>query len=206
MFDEYGLRLESGQYDYKEDDDEEKSQGTPVPEHKSEDKDWDKEDKDSGLEKFFVKPASEFIVDFFDAFSNIDDGGVALMMEYMDGESVLWSGSTAQYSLPQRSRVQPRESLLSHCHLPCTAILCDATYHPRLLPSPLLLVLSFILSTHLCPSPLRFTGGSLQDIVDDGGCDDEITLSNIAVQALIGLAFLHRYASQCSCATHPRLN
>lgn len=56
----------------------------------------DKDDKDekdpaddegqySGLEKFFVKPASEFIVDFFDAFSNIDDGGVALMMEYMDG-------------------------------------------------------------------------------------------------------------------------
>lgn len=123
MFDEYGLRLESGQYDYKEDDDEEKSQGTPVQEHKSEDKDWDKEDKDSGLEKFFVKPASEFIVDFFDAFSNIDDGGVALMMEYMDGESVLWSGSTAQYSLPQPSRAQPRVSLLSHCHLPCTAML-----------------------------------------------------------------------------------
>lgn len=96
MFDEYGLRLESGQYDYKEDDDEEKSTGTPVPEHKSEeeehkcdDKDWDKEDKNSGLEKFFVKPASEFIVDFFDAFSNIDDGGVALMMEYMDGESIV---------------------------------------------------------------------------------------------------------------------
>jgi serine/threonine protein kinase len=89
MFDEYGLRLESGQYDYKEDDDEEKSTGTPVQEHKSEDKDWDKEDKNSGLEKFFVKPASEFIVDFFDAFSNIDDGGVALMMEYMDGESVI---------------------------------------------------------------------------------------------------------------------
>lgn len=53
-------------------------------------KELEKEDCDdidfSGLEKFFVKPASEFIVDFFDAFSNIDDGGVALMMEYMDGE------------------------------------------------------------------------------------------------------------------------
>ena len=44
------------------------------------------ETEHSGLEKFFVKPASEFIVDFFDAFSNIDDGGVALMMEYMDGK------------------------------------------------------------------------------------------------------------------------
>ena len=29
-----------------------------------------------------------FIVDFYDAFSNIDDGGVALMMEYMDGGSL----------------------------------------------------------------------------------------------------------------------
>ena len=47
----------------------------------------EKDDSDSGLEKFFVKPASEFIVDFYDAFSNIDDGGVALMMEYMDGKS-----------------------------------------------------------------------------------------------------------------------
>ena len=71
-----------------------------------------------GLEKFFAKPAMDYVVDFYDAFSNIDDGGVAIMMEYMDG-------------------------------------------------------------------------GSLQDIVDDGGCDDEITLANIAVQALIGLAFLH---------------
>jgi len=25
-------------------------------------------------------------------------------------------------------------------------------------------------------------GGSLQDVVEDGGCDDEITLANIAVQ------------------------
>jgi serine/threonine protein kinase len=34
-------------------------------------------------------------------------------------------------------------------------------------------------------------GGSLQDIVDMGGCDDEPTLANIAVQALKGLLFLH---------------
>lgn len=27
-------------------------------------------------------------------------------------------------------------------------------------------------------------GGSLQDIVDNGGCDDEIILANIAVQAV----------------------
>ena len=72
------------------------------------------------LERFFARPASDYIVDFYDAFSNIDDGGVALMMEYMDG-------------------------------------------------------------------------GSLQDIVEDGGCADEVTLANIAVQGLIGLAFLHRY-------------
>lgn len=49
------------------------------------------------------------IVDLYDAFSNLEDGGVALMMEYMDG-------------------------------------------------------------------------GSLQDIVDNGGCADESTLANIAVQ------------------------
>jgi len=60
----------------------------------------------------------EYIVDFFDAFSNIDEGGVCLMMEYMDG-------------------------------------------------------------------------GSLQDIVDHGGCNDENTLANIAHQALQGLSFLH---------------
>lgn len=34
-------------------------------------------------------------------------------------------------------------------------------------------------------------GGSLQEIVDAGGCDDESTLANIAVQALKGLNFLH---------------
>lgn len=62
---------------------------------------------------------SEYIVDFYDAFSNIDEGDVALMMEYMDG-------------------------------------------------------------------------GSLQDIVAEGGCDDEQTLANIAAQALVGLAFLHK--------------
>jgi len=60
----------------------------------------------------------EFIVSFFDAFSVIDEGGVALMMEYMDG-------------------------------------------------------------------------GSLQDIVDIGGCDDEETLGSIALQAVLGLKFLH---------------
>lgn len=64
------------------------------------------------------KNPKDFIVDFFDAFSNVDEGGVGLMIEYMDG-------------------------------------------------------------------------GSLQDIVDSGGCDDEATLSNIAKQALQGLKFLH---------------
>eukprot|EP01035_Chromulina_nebulosa_P019614 gene19614-25521_t len=34
------------------------------------------------------KTPSDFIVDFFDAFSNIDEGRVALMMEYMDGGSL----------------------------------------------------------------------------------------------------------------------
>jgi len=70
---------------------------------------------------FCKKRQNEFIVDFYDAFSNIDEGGVALMMEYMDG-------------------------------------------------------------------------GSLQDIVNDGGCDDEATLANIAMQGLEGLAFLHSCA------------
>ena len=65
-----------------------------------------------------AKKSHEYIVDFYDAFSNIDDGGVAIMMEYMDG-------------------------------------------------------------------------GSLQDIVNDGGCDDETTLAHIALQGLEGLAFLH---------------
>lgn len=66
----------------------------------------------------FDKKPHEYLVDFHDAFSNIDEGGVAIMMEYMDG-------------------------------------------------------------------------GSLQDIVNDGGCDDETTLANIALQGLEGLAFLH---------------
>ena len=70
------------------------------------------------LEKLPSKSPDDYIVDFFDAFSNLDEGGVALMMEYMDG-------------------------------------------------------------------------GSLQDIVDHGGCDDEGVLANIALQALTGLAFLH---------------
>lgn len=60
----------------------------------------------------------KYIVDFYDAFSNMEDGLVCMMIEYMDG-------------------------------------------------------------------------GSLQDIVDQGGCDDESTLANIAVQALKGLNFLH---------------
>lgn len=34
-------------------------------------------------------------------------------------------------------------------------------------------------------------GGSLQDIVEDGGCSDETTLANISVQALKGLQFMH---------------
>jgi len=66
----------------------------------------------------FDKKPHEYLVDFHDAFSNIDEGGAAIMMEYMDG-------------------------------------------------------------------------GSLQDIVNDGGCDDETTLANIALQGLEGLAFLH---------------
>jgi hypothetical protein len=82
-----------------------------------------------------ISPATETvgdlgnnIVDLYDAFSNLDDGGVALMMEYMDG-------------------------------------------------------------------------GSLQDIVDNGGCADESTLANIAVQvytfsslddlSLVFCSFLH---------------
>jgi serine/threonine protein kinase len=36
-------------------------------------------------------------------------------------------------------------------------------------------------------------GGSLQDIVDHGGNDDESALANIAVQALKGLSFLHNH-------------
>ena len=73
---------------------------------------------EQGGEGPVIEPRA-FIVDFYDAFSNIDDGGVALMMEYMDG-------------------------------------------------------------------------GSLQDIVLEGGVDEEPTLASIAQQGLIGLAFLHR--------------
>lgn len=35
-------------------------------------------------------------------------------------------------------------------------------------------------------------GGSLQDIVNDGGCQDEGTLASIALQVLAGLDFLHQ--------------
>eukprot|EP01034_Spumella_vulgaris_P034737 gene34737-42845_t len=65
-----------------------------------------------------VRKPEKYIVDFYDAFSNLEDGMVSLMIEYMDG-------------------------------------------------------------------------GSLQDIADQGGCDDEPTLANIAIQALKGLHFLH---------------
>jgi serine/threonine protein kinase len=34
-------------------------------------------------------------------------------------------------------------------------------------------------------------GGSLQDIVDTGGCDCESVLANISFRVLTGLAFLH---------------
>lgn len=64
------------------------------------------------------KVGHEYIVDFYDAFSALDEGGVGLMIEYMDG-------------------------------------------------------------------------GSLQDIVDNGGCDDEASLASIALQGLTGLSFLH---------------
>ena len=76
--DEYGIRIEKEFFD----DDEEEQTGLEC----SEKDEQVNEDVHSALEKFFVKPASEFIVDFYDAFSNIDDGGVALMMEYMDGK------------------------------------------------------------------------------------------------------------------------
>jgi serine/threonine protein kinase len=66
----------------------------------------------------FNKPPQDYIVDFYDAFSAVDEGGVGLMIEYMDG-------------------------------------------------------------------------GSLQDIVDSGGCDDEGSLASIARQTLIGLNYLH---------------
>lgn len=35
-------------------------------------------------------------------------------------------------------------------------------------------------------------GGSLQDLADTGGCNDEQVLANIAIQALAGLDFLHK--------------
>ena len=37
-------------------------------------------------------------------------------------------------------------------------------------------------------------GGSLQNIVDSGGCDDESTLASIGRQSVVGLRFLHRSA------------
>ena len=37
-------------------------------------------------------------------------------------------------------------------------------------------------------------GGSLQDIVDQGGSDDEGSLASIAQQALAGLQYLHARA------------
>jgi serine/threonine protein kinase len=36
-------------------------------------------------------------------------------------------------------------------------------------------------------------GGSLQDIVDKGGCTDEEMLAAIAFQTLLGLDFLHSH-------------
>lgn len=74
------------------------------------------QDRQVGMMK--SKELYDFIVNFYDAFSVLDEGGVAMMMEYMDG-------------------------------------------------------------------------GSLQDIVDSGGCDDEDTLATIALQGLMGLKFLH---------------
>jgi len=74
----------------------------------------------TGSMRLHQKP-EKYIVDFYDAFSNPEDGVVCLMIEYMDG-------------------------------------------------------------------------GSLQDIVDTGGCHDEQVLANISIQALKGLAFLHSCA------------
>ena len=36
-------------------------------------------------------------------------------------------------------------------------------------------------------------GGSLQDVVDNGGCRDEEVLADIAHQVLLGLDFLHSH-------------
>eukprot|EP01031_Cornospumella_fuschlensis_P026577 gene26576-32119_t len=69
------------------------------------------------IKKLHRRP-EKYIVDFYDAFSNLEEGVVCLMIEYMDG-------------------------------------------------------------------------GSLQDIADQGGCDDEAALANISIQALKGLGFLH---------------
>jgi serine/threonine protein kinase len=69
-------------------------------------------------EKNAGKSGRDHIVDFYDAFSNLEDGSVALMIEYMDG-------------------------------------------------------------------------GSLQDLVLQGGLKDEPTLARISEQALTGLKFLH---------------
>ena len=93
VIDEYGILVIECKEDEKSDkDDKIDNESKDDDEEKSQDKservstEKDDEVEHTGLEKFFVKPASEFIVDFFDAFSNIDDGGVALMMEYMDGK------------------------------------------------------------------------------------------------------------------------
>ena len=80
-----------------------KSNGpTPTTTHlngsiKEEDEVDDPFDLSPGLEKFFAKPAMDYVVDFYDAFSNIDDGGVAIMMEYMDGGK--WLFSSNEYGL-----------------------------------------------------------------------------------------------------------
>jgi hypothetical protein len=100
-FDEYGIRIEETEEGKSDDEDEdvevdESTEKDDKDDDRNDDIDNDidstnnsttaeireevDDDIGSGLEKFFVKPASEFIVDFFDAFSNIDDGGVALMM------------------------------------------------------------------------------------------------------------------------------
>ena len=85
--------------------------------------------------KTFKIYPQEYIVDFYDAFSNVEEGGVGLMMEYMDGGSLQVSS---------------------------------------------LIFLIFYLVTPV-----------FQDIADNGGCEDEGVLANIAVQGLAGLDFLH---------------
>ena len=86
---EYGISISQNDRINQEDEDLDESKDSGDDErnrNKANGTKYNDEAEHSGLEKFFVKPASEFIVDFFDAFSNIDDGGVALMMEYMDGK------------------------------------------------------------------------------------------------------------------------